>query len=219
VFSKIFGKKPKDDGHGGGEGGGGRGVMAYARINAPLSPKARGDIFEDRLIERLGESDPPLAAVTGGGQMLGPTGEIMYCGIDIDLFDPQQAPAFICDVLRRRGAPKGSRLEYTLGGKKFAVPFGEAEGVAVYLNGTDLPPEVYESCNINTVIDTLNNLVEPDEGGGGNVVELWHGPTETAIYMLGVSSPMMQEAIAPFLAEYPLCQRARVAQFAPPPHG
>jgi hypothetical protein len=25
------------------------------------------------------------------------------------------------------------------------VPFGRAEGVAVYLNGTDLPDEVYES--------------------------------------------------------------------------
>ena len=200
MFSKLFGKKQRAS------------ISAYAKINAPLQPTARGDLFEDPLAQKLEKSR--LGAVTGGGSMLTATGEVQYCGIDIDMYDAERSPSFICDALNRRGAPKGSELQFTLGSRKVVLPFGEAEGLAVYLNGTDLPDEVYKSCDANVVVDTLNSLVEPPEGGGGNVIETWQGPTETAIYMLGVSAQLMQSAIAPFLAEYPLCQRARVVQTA-----
>src|SRR6186997_863085 len=134
MFSKLFGKKPRP-------------IPAYAKINARLQPKGRGDLFEDPLAERLEKAN--LGAVTGGGSMLGQNGEIQYCGIDIDMYDAERSPAFICDALNRRGAPKGSELQFTLDSRKVVVPFGEAEGLAVYLNGTDLPDEVYKTCDLN----------------------------------------------------------------------
>jgi hypothetical protein len=197
MFSKLFGKKAAKSL-----------VFAYAKINMPLKPIARGDLFEDPLDDQLRKAG--LGETTGGGALLSKAGEIEYCGIDIEMSDVERAPAFICDALNRRGAPKGSELQFQKDGRKVVLPFGVAEGIAVYLNGTDLPDEVYKTCDVNVVIDTFNTLVEPETGGWGNVVETWQGPTETAIYMFGVSATQMRAAIAPILAEHALCQRARV---------
>ena len=199
MLGKLFGKKAKP-------------VFAYAKINAPLQPKGRDQLFGEPLAKRLEESG--LGEGTGGGALLIPDKGIQYCGIDINMFDLERAPTFICESLNRRGAPKGSQLDYEVRGEDVVVPFGVAEGVAVYLNGTDLAPEVYQACDVDGVCDGIQKLIEPDEGGSGCVVESWQGPRETAVYMLGVSAEAMMEAMAPFIAEYPLCQRARVVRFA-----
>jgi hypothetical protein len=181
---------------------------AYAQLNARIMPLDRGERYEEPLGEALAESG--FGEVTGGGTMQSKEGEIEYCGIDIDLYDVAKGVPFICEFLAKRGAPRGSKLQYELKGKKVEVPFGLAEGLAIYLNGTDLPDEVYRECDVNEVYDEINRLL----GDRGSIQGHWQGPTETALYLYGCSAEEMRELIAGYMAEYPLCQRARIVTIA-----
>ena len=87
---------------------------------------------------------------------------------------------------------------------------GKAEGLAVYLNGTDLPAETYKSCDSNFVYSEFDRRL----AGEGRVLSHWQGPTETALYMYGGSFAAMKQRIEPFIASYPLCERCRIAQVA-----
>jgi hypothetical protein len=171
-------------------------------------PIDRGERYEDPLIEALTENG--FGQVTGGGSLLSEQGEIEYCGIDLDLFDVPKGVPFICELLTRCGAPKGSKLQYEFKRKKIEVPFGVAEGLGVYLNGTDLPDDVYQECDVNEVVEQINRLL----GDRGAIQSHWQGPTETALYLYGTSADEMRTLISGFMAEYPLCQRARVVRIA-----
>jgi hypothetical protein len=183
-------------------------VFAYAQLNSRILPLDRGDKFEEPLGEALAENG--LGEVTGGGTIQAENGEIEFCGIDIDLTDVSKGVPFVCDFLSRCGAPKGSKLEYESNGKRIEVPFGTAEGIAVYLNGTDLPDEVYSDCDVNIVYQEINRLL----GNHGAIQGYWQGPTETALYLYGTSADEMRDLISAFIAGYPLCQRARIVQIA-----
>jgi hypothetical protein len=108
------------------------------------------------------------------------------------------------------GAPRGSKLTFEIDGNKTEVPFGKLEGLGIYFNGTDLPDEVYQSCDINYVFDEINRRI----GDRGSIQGHWQGPTETALYLYGSSVEEMKNAIAGFIAEYPLCQKARMEPIA-----
>ena len=95
-------------------------------------------------------------------------------------------------------------------GKKVDVPFGSLEGLAVYLNGTDLPHEIYKQCDVNHVVDEINRLLH----GKGAMFGHWQGPKETALYLYGDSADEMRHLISGFMDEYPLCQKARVVKIA-----
>lgn len=179
-------------------------TFAYARLNARLLPLTRGEQYEDPLQEAFEKNG--LGEVTGGGTMQLPTGEIEYCGLDIELYDLAKGVPFVCEFLAERGAPRGSKLEYELKGKKVEVPFGSAEGLAIYLNGTDLADEVYANCDINDVLDEINRLL----GSGGSILGHWQGPTETALYIYGDSAKEMRACLKEYMAENPLCEKARV---------
>jgi hypothetical protein len=183
-------------------------ISAYAQLNARIMPLGRGERYEDPLGEALAENG--FGEVTGGGTMQSKEGEIDFCGIDIDLFDLSKAVPFVCAFLTQRGAPKGSKLEYELNGTRVEVPFGMAEGLAIYLNGTDLPDEVYKECDVNAVYDEINRRL----GDCGSIQGHWQGPTETALYLYGNSADEMRAHIVGYLAEYPLCQRARLVRIA-----
>jgi|SRR5579872_1324806 len=183
-------------------------ILAYAKLNARIMPLDRGERFEDPLDEALSQNG--FAKITGGGTAQTEEGEIDYCGIDIDLFDVKKGIPFICEFLTQLGAPRGSTLEYESKGEKVEVPFGTTEGLAIYLNGTDLPDEVYTNCDVNVVYDTINQLL----GERGAILNHWVGPTETALYLYGHSGKEMRELISEFMAEYPLCQQARIVTIA-----
>jgi hypothetical protein len=183
-------------------------ISAYAHLNARIMPFDRGERYEDPLREALAQNG--FGAVTGGGTMQSKEGEIEYCGIDVDLFDLPNAVPFICKFLTERGAPNGSKLEYEVNGKRVEVSFGEVEGLAIYLNGTDLPDAVYRECSVNEACNEINRLL----GNRGTIQGHWQGPTETALYLYGDSAAEMRDVIAGYLAEYPLCQRARVVRIA-----
>jgi hypothetical protein len=181
------------------------GDMVIARLNVRAQPLDRGEVFEDPLEEILQASG--TGRVTGGGTMLGEEGEIEFCDLEITL--PEATDAAI-GALRRAleglGAPRGSRLIWNDGANELA--FGSCEGLAVYLNGTDLPDAVYEECDVNVVYEEFGRLV----GSDGRVVSHWQGPQETALYLYGPSADAMLARIRPFLDTYPLCQKARVVK-------
>ena len=183
-------------------------TFAYAKLNARVQPLDRGERYEDPLIEVLEKDN--WAAVTGGGTSQEQTGEIDYCGIDLDLHDIEKAVPLICKVLTECGAPKGSQFEYQLDGKDHKVPFGNLEGIAVYLNGTDLPDSTYENYDSNDVYNEINKLLWKKGAIQGN----WRGPTELALYLYGNSAAEMKSLIAEYTASHPLCQKCRVVEIA-----
>jgi hypothetical protein len=118
-------------------------------LNARLQPMDRGEVFEDPLEVLIAERGLP-AEITGGGTRLGPDGEPLSCDLDLALSvegpDSLAACALIIDALQEQGAPFGS--SYRLGDAA-PVAFGVTEGAVIYLNGTDLPAEIYASSDVN----------------------------------------------------------------------
>jgi len=198
MFGRLFGKKsppavPAE--------------MIIVQLNARLQPIHRGEFFEDPLDSALKKRK--MGEVSGGGTMQEKSGEVDYC--DIELLLPnvsQESIAFIVETLETIGAPKGSKL--TVGSSKAERPFGRTEGLAVYLNGTDLSEDVYKNGDSNFVHGEFGRLL----GVEGRVLSYWQGPAETALYMYGASFASMKSLLGPFLAAYPLCQKCRIVQVA-----
>lgn len=181
-------------------------VVVIAQLNARLQPLDRGHIFEDPLSERLEAKG--LGQVVGGGTQLLETGEISRCDFEIELINADDATLKrLVAILEELGIPKGSKL---LVGSDKEISCGTMEGLAVYLNGTDLPEEVYETCDVNYVCEQFDHLAE----GVGEILGYWEGPTETALYLYGRSSSEIHKRLHRFLDQYPLCQKARVVQIA-----
>jgi len=97
-------------------------AFLFVKICASIGPFERGHLYEDPLDDLLQQRG--LGAVTGGGTALETSSEgraVAWCGIDIDLVDVA-ARADALDLLRERlpglGAPIGSELQYTAGGRQ-----------------------------------------------------------------------------------------------------
>jgi hypothetical protein len=193
MFKKLF-SKPETARH-----------LVIARLNDRCQPIDRGR-YEDPLDDFLKANG--LGEVTGGGTSLMESGEIDYCDVEVQLASTGlEVLDAVASQLEAAGAPKGSSLVQADGTER---PIGRCEGLAVYLNGTDLGTEVYQNCDVNFVYSEFDRLLE----GQGAVHSHWHGPTETALYMYGESYEAMRAALADFMASYPLCARARVVQVA-----
>lgn len=134
-----------------------QGDVITARLNAKVQPIDRGDYYEDPLTDTLQAKG--LGEVTGGGTQLSeePCG-IEFCDLEISVHAAdEETLAAIIQRLNELGAPKGSRLIVEATGKQ--IPFGVNEGLAVYLNGTDLDDAVYRDCDVNHVIDEFDRLL------------------------------------------------------------
>lgn len=178
-----------------------------AQLNARIQPMHRGEFFEDPLAAELKKH--AIGIVSGGGTMQNRSGEIEYCDIEIELSgSAPETLKQVVEILESLGAPKGSKLKLENDGSE--VAFGVCEGLAVYLNGTELAPEVYEACDSNFVYSELDRLLE----GAGRVLSYWQGPTDTAFYLYGASASAMRGRISDFLGRYPLCQDCRIEQIA-----
>ena len=176
------------------------------KLNARLQPMHRHEL-EDAIQGVLEKEQ--MGEVTGGGTVQNPDGEIVSCDIDIHLAgDKWDHVSFLVNLLNRLGIPNGSAL---LGiDRKFRVEVGTLEGLAFYVNGTDLPDEIYESCDINHVIEQMESAMN----GIGRFYSYWEGNEWTALYFYGVSFVEMKQKIEPFIASYPLCQKCRIEQIA-----
>lgn len=178
-----------------------------AQLNARLQPMHRGEFFEDSLNEYLKKHG--IGEVSGGGTLQSQSGEIEYCDIEIEVNNSREETVkTIIHHLELLGAPKGSKLKIEAENRE--QPFGVSEGMAVYLNGTDLPDPVYKECDSNFVFSEFDRLLS----GGGRVLSYWSGPTETAFYLYGSSFEEMNAKISEFISSYPLCQQCRIEQIA-----
>ncbi len=184
------------------------GEIVIVRLNARLQPVERGEHFEDPVDAAV--RDLGIGQVTGGGTHMAdePAG-IAFCDIELALTDTGEAAvASVIAALEELGAPKGSKLIFDSDGRE--IDFGKAEGMAVFLNGTDLPDAVYEKYGLDHAVDAFNRLMGP----AGQFRGHWQGSRETGLYCYGPSFDAMKAAIAPFLATEPLCAGARVERIA-----
>ena len=153
------------------------------QLNAKLQPYDRHDL-EDLIEEFLSEGN--LGATSGGGTMMDKNGEVEYCDIELELNSPEAVKELL-HKLEEIGIPKGSKLY----GEDFSQEVGTAEGLAIYINGTDLPEEVYQNCDINEVYKNI----------------------EEYFYING-SFAEAKEKIKNFVESYPLCEKCRIVQIA-----
>lgn len=183
-------------------------TMIIAQLNARVQPIDRGDYFEDPLDEVLKSSG--LGEVTGGGtQMAAEPDGIEYCDVEIMVNDPSQDTlSIIIETLEQLGAPKGSLLKVPT--EQDDIRFGKLEGMALFLNGTDLPAEVYAASDVNKIITRCNELLE----GIGSFRGHWEGSRETALYFYGNSFEAMKSAVTDFVDSDPGCALTRIVQIA-----
>lgn len=196
IFDKLLGKNHS-------------GELVIVRLNDKIMPIGRGDIYEDPLDKFLRANK--YGEVTGGGTMQAKTGEIEFCDLEILIYQNQNIELIIDEIitlLETQGAPKGSSLTISKISKE--IPLGKAEGLAIYLDGVNLPAHIYSECDSNDVLHELGNLI----GDSGNVPRYWQGETETAFYFYGEAFEKMNRAISEFVHAYPLCKGARIVQIA-----
>lgn len=84
----------------------------------------------------------------------------------------------------------------------------DRECVLVHLDGTSLPDDVYEQCDVMTLSEQLGEALE--QKGLGEYDGDERGPTETILFMYGPDAERMFSGIEAALRAYPLCQNARV---------
>ncbi len=184
-------------------------VWVTATLNHKLMPLDRGERYEDPLQDALekhgfGETD-------GGGTLTKKSGEIESIDVEMMLTQTRKSIPFVIERLEAYGAPKGSKLVIREDRQKREISFGPIEGFGAYLDGVNLPDEVYKTSDVNLVIKEFNKRLK----GHGSVQSYWQGPTETALYVYGDNAAKMKAKIAEFMATYPLCRGARVVTLAP----
>ena len=180
-------------------------------LNARLHPMHRYDL-EVALEEIL--SKHKLGYVDGGGTMQLPSGEIEFCDIELMLKDnSKESLVSLESIIEKLGVAKGSKLLLWNEADEDVWcerPVGNLEGMALYLNGTDLPTEIYQTCDINYVIKQTEELMK----GIGAMYSWWEGPQNTALYFYGENYEKMLTVIKNFIKEYPLCQKCVIKQIA-----
>jgi len=92
-------------------------LFVFIKIPEALEPTEREEKYERSLEESLASTE--LGELTGGGAMLSAPDEnghreIVYCGIDVEIFAADRGLELLKTELKRLGAPKGTVLEYTL---------------------------------------------------------------------------------------------------------
>lgn len=177
---------------------------ATVHINARLQPIQRGKIYEDKIEMVLKAAK--VGTVDGGGTEFTKEEGQLACDIDISFY-PDKKDVLI-KMLQKLPFPVGSKLTFANSDEVYEIGF--IEGMAVYLNGTDLDKEVYAKCDVNYVIDELRKLIGEDF----MFLSYWTGNTETALYFYAKSFERMKASTATFLAEYPLCKDCRVLRIA-----
>ena len=174
------------------------------QLNAKLQPFDRHDL-EDLIDEFLSEEN--LGNTSGGGTLMSKEGEIEYCDIEIELNDTPNIVERLLQKLEEIGVPKGSKLY----NEDCSYEVGSLEGLGLYINGTDLPEQVYETCDINIVFDSISETLKDVL-----VLTSYHeGNNDTALYFYVKGSfAEAKERIKDFVTSYPLCEKCRIIQIA-----
>lgn len=182
------------------------GEFVVLQVNARCQPLDR-DQWEDPLAEWLQEENH--GDITGGGTMLDANRRIEYCDTEMVLATTDSRfLSLLIAKLEELGIPKGSKLQ--LSNPDRVIPIGQTEGLALFLNGSELPDEVYQSSDVNVVIEKLMEAL----GDTVKIRSYGEYETETALYFYGESFSDMQNRISRVVASEPLCEKCRVVQDA-----
>lgn len=171
-------------------------------LNLRIQPVERF-MIEDRLEEQMNAKG--LGSIIGGGTLQASDGEIQSCDIEIELANKDKYQE-LKTMITELPIPKGSYLQK--GEQKESI--GSLEGLALYLNGTDLSIEVYQECDVNYVIEEIERLMAPD----GKMLGYYEGNEKTALYFYGKSFQQMKLSCKEFVDTYPLCQKSIIKQIA-----
>lgn len=180
-----------------------------ATLNDKIMPIDRGDIYEDPLDDFLNNNK--WGEISGGGTMQQQSGEIKYCDIEINLNGTEIDEKSITQIIKKLeelGAPKGSVLNIEKTKEK--INFGKLEGIGIYLDGINLPKNVYAECDINFVISAVHRLTNTEE----KISRYWENDSSTALYFYGESFEKMKLDIKELIENYPLCKNCRIEQIA-----
>ena len=177
-----------------------------ARIAEHVEPIDRGDRYEDPLDAFLKAN--ALGEVVGGGTALTADGEIEWADVEIELDDVDASLAKVVAQLEAFGAPAGSRIEFDAETGRAPVPFGRLEQLVVYLDGVNLPDEVYAALDFEALYTAMADAARAQAGGEARAV--WTGNTETAIHMAGPSADALATAVRAMWDSVPVLQNARL---------
>src|SRR5213594_4464540 len=120
-----------------------------ARLWEPIEPIARGERYEDPLQDALQRAQ--LGTVDGGGSQLTKLGEVLFAELELHLANLDKAVDLTKRVLESTGAPQGSELRFG-DQQRTPITFGTQQGLAIYLDGVSLPPEVYSALDLAAVV-------------------------------------------------------------------
>jgi hypothetical protein len=176
--------------------------VVLARLYEHVEPIDRGGRYEDPLQEALEQKN--LGRVTGGGSQLNDLGAIQHADVEIELVDLDGAAALVVETLERAGAPQGSEL-IDLSNSRVLREFGTQQCLAVFLDGTTLPEEVYQDLDFDAVVAEIGEAAGPDSFRG-----FWQGNEETGLFYFGASADEMFGRVEPVLRKLPIGQNARV---------
>lgn len=181
-------------------------ITVTVRIPARLQPAHRDELIVTP-VRQLLEQISPGTRVAVTETVVNQHGEPLEAVLELEvpLADAERVVTAILDL--ETGLPKGSLVE--INGK--GATFGELEGLAVYLNGTDLDDEVYAAADLQALVDDLQAHLDRD----GQLWSYWQGPTETALYFYGPDAGMIRGAIDGRVHEQPLMERCRMVQLVP----
>jgi hypothetical protein len=175
-------------------------VTVVARLYEHIAPMDRGTRYEDPLDVALLQRG--LGEVTGGGSQLAENGEIEFADIEIQVNNLDDALPVIVSSLEASGAPTAAEL---IGDDGVLWRFGRQQSVAVYLDGTTLPHDVYVDLDFDQVVHQLTMAA-----GDGSYHGYWQGPVETGLFFFGPDAETILARVEPVLRALPIGQNARV---------
>jgi hypothetical protein len=176
--------------------------LVLARLYEHLEPIDRGNRYEDPLQARLEASK--LGQVTGGGTQLNEDGGIAYADVEIELANLDDAVQAVAEALESAGAPQGSELIHAEDSKVLRE-FGRQQCLAIFLDGTSLPDEVYADLDFDAVVGEIGTAA-----GDNSFRGFFQGDDETGLFFYGEDAEAMFAAVEPILRRLPISQNARV---------
>ena len=174
--------------------------FVLARLYEHIEPIDRGNRYEDPLQAALEQEN--AGRVTGGGSQLNEAGSIDYVDIEIELADLEGALNLAVAALETAGAPRGSEI---VDGDRVLREFGTHECLAIYLDGTTLPEEVYAALDFDQVVEEIGAAAGPNSYHG-----FTQGAEETGLMLFGPDADEMFSRVEPVLRALPIGQNARV---------
>jgi hypothetical protein len=175
--------------------------LVIARVYEHIEPIDRGDRYEDPLQAILDRKK--VGQVTGGGSQLNDEGGIDHAEVEMTLANLDDALRIVVEALEQAGAPQGSELRDSDG--RVLREFGRQQCLAVYLDGTSLPDEVYANLDFEAVVAEIG-----DAAGDGSFRGFAQGAAETGLYFFGPDAEAMFARVEPVLRRLPIGQNARV---------